>query len=508
MKKLVSFVVVLAALVLGCYYGMGVLTERTFKKNIDVLNQSNGIVVALETYHRGWFESQAKLHWTLTVPARMIEKNGQSIIEPAKSYMADMPLVIHHGPFIYDNSKLMFGLGYANSQVILPASFDQEFNALYTAESTKPSLDLNVFVSYLNNTDLRLTVPKFKLISKQGNTSFEWLGMTSDVSVTSNRKKISGSLMIDGLSWVKDSIKGVLQNVKSDYDLHRNTAGLYLGDANLSIPSVLIQKENARVIEVNDLDIHSNSLVKKGLFSTSFKLELKNLFLNNKTYNACSGVFAVRNLDATVLADMNMKIAKTQQGSDSDRQRALFSLLPELPNLVNKGAEIELSDLNIGMPNGLIKGNVLISLPNENISNPFQLVQKIKGEGKVTMSMAVFKDLLKESLKRKIEASIAFEKAMAQSAAQTQAMPAETDATKQDATNVATPSPTDVKSTPDLSASDLDQRVSTEADQKIAALVSSGVILTQGGDYVLEFKMIQGQLMINGKTFNPAMVQI
>ena len=43
MKKLAGLIIILADLILGGYYGMGVLTERTFKKNIEVINQSNGL---------------------------------------------------------------------------------------------------------------------------------------------------------------------------------------------------------------------------------------------------------------------------------------------------------------------------------------------------------------------------------------------------------------------------------------------------------------------------------
>ena len=36
MKKILGLVVVIAALVLGSYFGMGLITERTINKNINV----------------------------------------------------------------------------------------------------------------------------------------------------------------------------------------------------------------------------------------------------------------------------------------------------------------------------------------------------------------------------------------------------------------------------------------------------------------------------------------
>ena len=44
MKKLAGLIIILAVLILGGYYGMGVLTEKTIKKDIAIINQSNRIV--------------------------------------------------------------------------------------------------------------------------------------------------------------------------------------------------------------------------------------------------------------------------------------------------------------------------------------------------------------------------------------------------------------------------------------------------------------------------------
>ncbi|MDP3704726.1 MAG: YdgA family protein [Legionellaceae bacterium] len=501
MKKLVGFVVILAALVLGCYYGMGVLTERTLKKNIDVLNQSNGVTVVLKQYKRGWFTSDAMLDWTLTVPARDVNINGQTIKEPEQTFTAQMPLGIDHGPFIFANSNIMFGLGYANSHVLLPAQYEDKFTEQYTPESIKPSLELSAFVSYLNNTCLQLIAPKFNLISKQGNNTFQWLGMSSEVKITSNKKHISGQLMINGLTWLKDHVKGVLTNIKSDYDLHVTPDGLYLGDANLYLPAAVVTKDNDALFEVKDLEAHSSSQVTKGLFSSSFKLALNRLFLNQKEYTSCSVDLSIKNLDSNVLTDMNSKLSKTHQGSDSDRQRVLLSMLPDISLLVNKGAVFEMSDLTIGMPNGVIKGKVIISLPHENVTNPFQLIQKIKGNGKLSVSAAVLKTCLSDSLRHRIQASVTFQQAMAQSA-ETQSEQNKSLTVEPPATEPAQAKP------PVITAAEIDQQAMTQADQKIAELLKSGVILAQGMDYVTEFKVADGQLLINGKAFNPAMLQL
>ena len=72
MKKLAGLVIILAALVLGGYYGMGVLTEKTIRKNIEVIDQSNGLHAEIEQYDRGLFSSEAKIKWQLHIPERIV----------------------------------------------------------------------------------------------------------------------------------------------------------------------------------------------------------------------------------------------------------------------------------------------------------------------------------------------------------------------------------------------------------------------------------------------------
>ncbi|MDP3560763.1 MAG: DUF945 family protein [Legionellaceae bacterium] len=500
MKKLVGFVALVAALVLGGYYAMGILTERAIKKNIDVLNQVNGVTVTLKQYHRSWFKSEALLNWTLILPARSVIKNGITINQPLKTYDLQMPLHICHGPFIFADSKVKFGLGYANSIVTIPPIYEKQFNEAYAANSTKPSLNLSVFVSYLNNTSLGVIVPEFKLISNQANNRFEWKGMTNDVKISATKKRMQGDLLVNGLAWVKDQIKGKVTEVKSQYDLHVTSSGLYLGDADLSLPAILITRNNDKLFEMNGFEAHSSSDVKNNLFHSSLKLEMAKLFLNQRIYSSCSLMFSIKNLDATVFASMHKKLAQANQNPNGNSQSALLSLLSDLPNLLNKGAELKLSDFKVTTADGSINANMLFALPNENITNPFQLIQKLKGDGNIVVSASLLKELIRSSLQQKLQASIAAHNtALSQDAV---AGTNQIDPSK--SSSVATPGINPESSSMVVSSIELNQ----QAEQKINSLIKSGVFLPQGVDYILAFKFTDGRLTINDKIFDPTMLQM
>lgn len=518
MKKLIGLVVIVAALVLGGYYGMGIVTERTLKRNVDVINQSNGLFVDIEQYDRGWFTSTAVLNWRLHIPERLVkDQTGQSVTVPAQDHKIQMPLTIYHGPIIYADTGVRFGLGYAESNLLMPPNYVTKFNNLFTPESTQPKLRLSIFVNYLNNSHLNIGLPTFKLIAKQGGDQFEWYGMASDFSVSSNLKNIDGNVTIDGASLIKNKMKALLGKVTSDYDLHQTDSGLYLGDASMSLPSLVVSENDQKALEVEQFDVHSSSDIQSGLFSSTFKASLDKLTMRGKTYGPASLEMSIKNLDAQVLANINEQANKMQQGtSDSERQQALFTLLPQLPKLFSQGAQFEISKLNLVMSEGPIEGDLLVSLPKGDAGNPFQLLQKVQGHGKLKIPAPVLKDFIMISVKQKLITQPTTQEAIAQqiqsnttppvpgTAVQT-TTPASADAAQPAATPPQAGTP--VNPVKPLTVAEIEQQAQVQTEQKLSTMVQNGLLTLQGNEYVIEVSLQQGQLSINGKPFNQNMMQ-
>lgn len=483
MKKLAGLVVIVAALILGSYYVMGVITEHTLKKNIAMMNQSNGITLNLEQYHRGWYRSNALLTGQLHVPLRTITgQDGQVTTVPAQDYQMQMPLDIYHGPIMFAGMKPMFGLGYVHSHVTLPQPYAAQFAQLYTSESTSPMLDFSMFVSYFNKSTLHLDVPAFKLTAKDGNTTFEWLGMTSDLAVTSHRDKIRGRVTVDGFNLLKNKLSVILGSVTTDYNLHQTSLGLYLGDANLKLSDLSVKQDDAKEVIVNQWKIHSGSDVKNGLFNSQLNASFNKLTVDGRVYGPVLLDVSVNNLDAVVLAKINEQSNKMQQGTDLEREQVMLSLLPELPKLFGKGAVFKVSELNIVMPEGEINGTLLVSLPDTIVESPFQLIQKIHGEGKLMFSGAVLKQLLTDSAKQMLQKQAVIQ------------------------TAVVAPVPPEALPAP-APVVDINQQAVTQANARLAEMVQSGLLVLQGSDYTMELKLAEGQLSVNGQPFNPAMMK-
>ena len=555
MKKLLGLVVIVAALVLGGYYGMGLITERTLKNNIAIINHSNGLFVDVAEYNRSWFKSTAVLNWRINIPEHLAKSaNGTVAMVPAQDYKVQMPLTIYHGPVIASPAGVKFGLGYAHSDVVMPAMYTAKFSNLFTSESTQPKLIFSILVNYLNTSALQLNVPSFKLISKQDGGLFEWDGMEDDLHVTSNLKNIDGNINVAGIRITKNKIKATISKIKSAFDLHQTEAGMYLGELSFSLPSLILQENTQKIFEIEQFNIHSNSDVQNALFEQYVKVFFDKFTSKSQTYGPALLEISIKNIDATVLARLNAQANQMQQGSDLDRQRSLLTMLPELPALFSKGAQFEISKLSVVVPDGVVEGDLSISLPKGNAGNPFKLLQKVQGHGKLKLPEGMVKHVVMILAKQALLSQPNAQKpaSVTQSvespgtpgtpgaieSAGTSGTPSETstpalqpsvvsdklnttgvekaqvpslDKTKEAAASsepevIATGQITSNQSAP-LTDAEFQQRATVETEQKLSALLKSGILSLQGSEYVIELNLQQGQLLVNGKPFNSAMLQ-
>ena len=483
MKKLAGLIIILAVLILGGYYGMGVLTEKTIKKDIAIINQSNQLFAQIEQYKRDWFSSDATVKWRLHIPERIVTEDGKSQTVPAQDYQMEMPIKIYHGPFIFANNHVKFGMGYAEVVFPLPDKYNQQFDEMFLKDSTKPKLDLSIFVNYMNKSTLDLSIPSFKLTSKDGKGHFDWMGMNSSTKISSNLNTVEGDIVIDGMKMSKEDINATLGKVSTDFDLHKTDAGLYLGNANFSLPSFNVMDKDKKIFDISDFTVSSDSDIEKHLFTTHFNVTVKSLTTNGQNFGPGDLEISLRNLDADVLADMNKQATAMQNGSDTERQKAMMALLPELPKLFSKGAEFEISKFSLKIPEGITEGNLLVSLPKGDNSNPFEMIQKIQGNAKLKMPKAVVKQLVQQSVIQQMSKQPDLQQALIQQMQSNQV---------QQATQPP-PSP--------------EQLAGMQADKQIGLWEQNGLITAQDSDYVTEISLDKGKFTVNGKPFDPAMMK-
>lgn len=488
MKKVIGSVTSLAALVLLSYYGTGLVTERTLKKNLSLLEQSNGLSAQITDYHRGLFSSKLNLTWKLLTPERFVNGAGDQVaLLPSKTYTFEMPVTIYHGPVIYSDQGVRFGLGYANSEVILPEAYQAEFSENFTADSVIPKLDLAFFVTYTNKMLLHVNVPAFRLISKQDKSQFQWLGMKSEHTFSSNMNEVDGDVVVDGARISQGEHTASMSKLTSTYDIHRSLGGLFLGDVTINIPAFEITSKDQKVLDIQTIQLTTSSDVEEGLFSSSFHAAFDKAFMHEKNYGPGRVSFAIKNLDAETLVDLNKKMNDAQHGSDAARQQAALAILPDLPKLFGRGAVIDISELNLVGPEGEVDGSLHIALPKNDTGNPLQLMQKIEGEGKIKLPQALLSTMILRAEKEKLLAQ-----------------------KKESDTSANAPSTTEAKQ-PEVaqasSSKSIDEQAEIAAKNRVTNLVNAGAIVPKDAYYLINMKLAAGQISVNGRPLSAEMLQ-
>ncbi|MDX2346169.1 MAG: YdgA family protein [Legionella sp.] len=485
MKKIIIILLVLVVVVFGGYFSTGLITERTLKKNLNVLNQANDFSVDLVDYQRGLLQSTANLTWHLQMPEKMLKKEGDNaLVTPPKTYTFDMPLVIYHGPVVFGDGHVRFGLGAAHGKLFLPEVYASEFSNVFSPQSTQPELTIKLFVSYLNKTHLELEVPAFQLFTLKDKNQFEWLGMNSDLRFSPESTRLQGHFILDGLRLTGEKFRILLNKLTSEYNIHKADNGLFLGDAKLNLPVLQVTDKKQTEFEVKQLELNSSSSLKNDLFGSSFHAAFKTLLSQDRTYGPGELDVAIKNLNAKVLSEINQQVNQLQQAGTmgNEAQQVLLSLLPKLPRLLEKGAVFEVSTLKLNLPEGALDGLLRITFPQlEPNDAPMQMLTKIEGEGHLNMPATFVKSLLVRSFQQQLIRANAEPKA-------------EPKAEDKDATKTA------------VTLAELNQQAVHHADQKLADLIQVGVLQAKGADYVLELKLSSGRLLVNGHPFHSGML--
>ncbi len=508
MKKILGLLIALIVVVLGGYFSMGLVTERTLKKNLSTLNQANGFSVELLDYKRGLFNSTAQLAWRMQMPEKVTKQaSGRSLIIPPKIYSFDMPMIIYHGPVVFEGDRVRLGLGAAHGELSLPDAYADEFSNLFTGKSTKPMLDVNLFVSYLNKTHVEVELAPFQLFTKQDNNQFEWLGMSSDLSFSPESARLDGHFSLDGLRLMSEKFRVILNKVVSEYHVHKAPNGLFLGDASLSFPVLQVLDKRQTEFALKQVELQTDSKVVDDKFSSSFHGAFSKMLSRGTAYGPAQLDMSIQNLDADVLAELNQRINELQNASTpgAQTQQLMLSLLPDVPKLLAKGAMFEISKLKLGLPEGVMQGSMHVAFPEAKADAPLQVLPKIEGEGHLEMPASFLKMVLTRSLRDKIvRAELASDIKNKKNI--NHKRPLEPVMFKAEVTESKAQEKQEPKEDTSVKLAHLNQQAVREADQKLADLIRVGVLQAKGADYVIDLKLSSGRLLVNGHPFHSGML--
>lgn len=495
MKKLSGLIIVLLVLILGGTWVAGKITEKELKSAMLTMNNmdhNKGFTTSLSDYKRGWFKSTATLDWKVQVPEQTETTSNQEVVViPPKELEFHLPITIHHGPIIFANNTVKFGLGYADTEIKLPAEYDKQFNELFTESSEKPKLDISILVNYLRHSKINFTIPAFKATTKD-NTIFVWKGFSSILSISRDANYLDGSFTLQGTELISQNgnKKVIVGKFQTDYDLNKAPETFFVGSTNINLDSVQFLQGEKTTFSLKDFRLDSDSSIDNHLFSAHVKTGLDKISIDNIEYGPGKLSISVRNLDADALVRIHNKLNELQKNGNVQNQQMMMAMLPEIPALLSKQPEFKISDLEFKMPEGDIKGNLTLSIPAGENHNPLLMIQNLNGNGKLSVPAAVLKSVLTQSYQDKPAAQPELQNALV------------SELQKDNANANPDNGATQKQITEDTRALAI-----KEADDQINKMLQSGLIIASDKDYVIEFGLEKGKLIINGKPFTPEMVK-
>lgn len=487
MKKIAGLVVILVVLILGSFYLMGYQSEAGVNAFVKGLNKAEGVSARIADYHRGWFTSDAVIETKVVVPERVVKSNGQMITVPAEEYSLEVPLKIKHGPVILSNQGMYFGLGYASTEIGLPDKLAQRFQQLFTDKSDKPVIRVSLYINYMKKVWFSVAVPKFTLYAKNDDGKLVWEGLDASMAVSDDVSSLTGKFDMDGFKLSKKDVLVDMKGFDFNYKFDLDKYGLMIGNAAMDFPGITVTQAGQSLLEVKNIDMKVEHDVKDDLFSSQLHASIDKVQVQGDTFGPGQLDMAIKNIDAEVLGRVNKKVNELQNASPEESRRIVMELLPELPALLSKGAIFEISTLSFVLPNGTIKGQLMVSLPSGEVTkNPFALIQKIQGDGQLTVPAQVLEATLTEKAKQAMKDP------------QTRQLMEQMRQARQQSTD---------QSSAATTAMDDKQMIADMVKAQLDQLTQAGIVVKKGNDYFMEFKLENGRLTVNGKPFNPAMLK-
>ncbi|HHS2948592.1 TPA: YdgA family protein [Legionella pneumophila] len=451
MKKWIISLLLLIIIVLCSYPIIGMMALSTAKKNVDNIPKNPFLTWQLKDNHRGWFCSTAVLNLLVDLPAQENkDAQGNVKVQPALHLILDIPMVIHHGPFIMTNNGLRFGLAWV---------------------TTRPETHYGALINYLNQTIVSYSLPSINMQGTnngdQGNFVFVWQGLSANLKVNPKVDKASGHVTMYGMSTKVQETDVRIGKVKVSFALNRYMDDLWLGDSSILLSSVSTITNSQPVFDLQDLSMDAWAGINNNLLDFNLQLSLNKFLMNNNSYDPGQLKIELKNLDPKAMAKLNQL--------NYDYPSNQIAILAEIFNLVSRGASLGLNQ-ELDTPQGHLSSSLNLALTTNSFSSPEDLWQNLKGNGQFKAPIKLVKQLLLESIKSK-----------------TATPPA--DVSQSQATQPDSTQPVDA---------DADALKQTE--ELLQKLVSKGVLKVEGDYYQASFTLENTKFTVNGQPFDPALL--
>lgn len=363
-------------------YWFGMQAEEAYNKSMQEITKDGQIVITHQTYERGWLDSTAEATYTFGgMPGSLTVTNK-----------------IYHGP--------------------IPLEGELDFRPVLALIKGQASLSLPMLPKIppiSGKTTIQLdgqSISHFEVAAVNSTdpsgSSFNWQGMSGDVTASADLKQISMSILSPLMQINSPTQKLSVSKAKITATLQQGASGLTTGSLSYAIDKLSSESDKGTLV-LNGLVLAAASAEASGNLSANVDLKLQSIGDGASTYGPGVISIKVNNLDAATLVKYKKELNELSAKKLPPEQMptALMGKMVALvANLAKKAPEIDISKISLKFKEGEITGSGKLVLDGSNADvaeNPELLLMSLHGEGEVIVPQAALQALTALDLSRQVE---------------------------------------------------------------------------------------------------------
>jgi len=450
----VIILIVLMGLALTIPYSVGFVVQKRFAETLKVLSQSGSLQFNLESYHRGWFSSNATIRVKTKHPAMLNQWLGSQSGTPVEFLVTQK---IQHGPIL----KVVSPKGVTRwimGQALITIRANPVVGSVHSI--TLVNLDGSLLSA--------ITAPAIHFSNPDVNSDVKMMGFAATVQISRDFRKIILRVNTPKLVLITKDFQQEVANFSAEYDLKRSANGLYLGTKNTQISDASWQTPDQQLkIQLQGLSILSKSEEINAHVNYEVNTVLQNIIIDNVQYGQQQFNLAINKIDVASLLALSRELKNTQQAANVGWEQLLrYNQLATY--LLSKGVEINLKNLSLdtkwGQPT--LAMHIVLRPEARQVNSPVDLINDLTAKADLYLPAAFL-----------TQALTVFNQALAMS------------------------SPT----LPDIfhfiMTTNTDPNLQKLAQQKIAFWLENKWIVAEGDAYRVNFVFQDGQAIVNGQPF-------
>lgn len=402
MKKLIGLLLLLGAVVAGGPFVSGILVEQRYQELLAEDAFENTVTLQNESYERGWFSSTIVTQVEVTEPqvaAAYAQYKTKADAAAGISSGDSRPMfrvesVIHHGPAWLEGG---FGMGLArvDSRLILDDNERAEMSSVFEGEA----ISMQTMVHFGRSAEAKINIAKATITKSASGETVIFHPISSSWLVMDLGNRIKGEITWSGMdaSGGKVDLHFSGAVIKTSMERH---ADLWVGDLSWDQDEWRFGELGKQVAFKGlhfdtDSGVNANGDLVEGL---NVNMTLQSADVAGQEYGPGVYRMSISNLPVDTLVKIQKAQDEMARASASDPTgraavAASRQILMMLPELFSRGPVIEISELKVATPQGEVRGNLKISLPEtapEMLLNPQYLKQIIRADAELTVPAAYF----------------------------------------------------------------------------------------------------------------------